>query len=786
MSRILIVGGGITGCRAAVGLADRGYRVDLVESSEGVGGKVLSYCCKATDECTRCGVCVGHTAVSEALVHPGVRILAHATLTDVRNTGRKITASVSRLLPAVEHHRCTACDACVAACPTHCISKYHRGGVAQYSIDHSRCLRSKGRTCAKCVTACPEDAVIGRKKSEDLTIRADAALVATGHAAYDATGKPALGYGRLAGVMTGEEAEQELSDHTFLGDPAADVAFVQCVGSRDPEIGRNYCSSVCCAYATRMAKALKAKNPEGRVTVYYIDLQNFDKAFSAFRQQTEEEGVEFVRSVPFAIEGMADGRLRARIENADGTRGTAEHDRIVLSVGMGPSDGAAAVSDLFAIERDEFGFFQSSPDNIWTAGTCARPRTIAESMADADATVAQIAASVPVTTKKVATKNGRALVVGGGIAGCRAAEALRALGCKATLVEESSIPGGETAAWRGDGADYDRMLQGVNTLFESRLVGLTGRLGAFEAVIETADNRRTVSCGAVIVCTGTGRADARATAPESNEILALHEIEPTLRRMRKRDLPRTVGLVLDLQQEEGKAGTEMALRTALDLRHRYGVDPYVFCRDVRVSDLPLEALYDEARQGGVNIVKHRGAVTLEPLEEGVMVRAEDSVLREELPIPCGLVGISEHGLRNEEDGKLAALLGVRTDVQGRMQDNNLHLYPGLTNRPGIFVSGACRGQDYVPDIETEARATAAAVSALLSGRGVTYDSPAAEVDASLCALCLTCVRSCPHGAMVVDGEKRSAFAEPDVCRRCGVCVGECPAGAIELAAATAG
>ncbi|NQT93453.1 MAG: FAD-dependent oxidoreductase, partial [Lentisphaerae bacterium] len=661
----------------------------------------------------------------------------------------------------------------------------HRGGVVQYSVDHSRCLRSKGRTCAKCLTACSEDAVIGRKKSEDITIRADAALVATGHAAYEATGKPALGYGRLPGVMTGEEAESELSNQTFLGDPSADVAFVQCVGSRDPEIGRNYCSSVCCAYATRMAKALKARNPDGRVTVYYIDLQNFDKAFSAFRRKTEEEGVEFVRSVPFAIEGMADGRLRARIENADGTSGTAEHDRIVLSVGMGPSDGAATTADLFGIASDEFGFFQSAPDNVWTAGTCVRPRTIAESMADADASVARIVASVPVRTKASAptAMNDRALVVGGGIAGCRTAEALVAMGCKVTLVEESSIPGGEAAAWRGDGADYTQMLKGVDTLFESRLTGLSGQVGTFEVAIETGNGPHTVKCGAVIVCTGTGRADARAAAPESNEILALHEIEPALRRMRKRDLPATVGLVLDLQKEEGKAGTEMALRTALDLRRRYHVDPYVFCRDVRVSDLPLEELYDDARQGGVNIVKHRGAVTLEPLEEGVMVRAEDSVLREELPIPCGLVGISEHGLRNEEDGKLAALLGVRTDVQGRMQDNNLHLYPGLTNRPGIFVSGACRGQDYVPDIETESRATAAAVSALLSGHGVTYDSPAAEVDASLCALCLTCVRSCPHGAMIVDGEKRSALAVPEVCRRCGVCVGECPAGAIELAVA---
>ena len=49
-----------------------------------------------------------------------------------------------------------------------------------------------------------------------------------------------------------------------------------------------------------------------------------------------------------------------------------------------------------------------------------------------------------------------------------------------------------------------------------------------------------------------------------------------------------------------------------------------------------------------------------------------------------------------------------------------------------------------------------------------------------CAFCLTCYRSCPHGAIDIDQDGRAAVISPLMCQACGVCASECPAKAIEL------
>ena len=158
----------------------------------------------------------------------------------------------------------------------------------------------------------------------------------------------------------------------------------------------------------------------------------------------------------------------------------------------------------------------------------------------------------------------------------------------------------------------------------------------------------------------------------------------------------------------------------------------------------------------------------------------EELLGQEMAIACDMVGISPFGFGLGTEPALTAMLGVTTDCQGQLQDNNLHLFPELTNRPGVYVLGSCRGVYYVPEIVTDAGAAALAVHSLLSQKNLVVEPGNAMVDADKCALCLTCIRSCPHGAMAVDPGKRAAMSLPEVCRRCGVCVGECPASAISL------
>ena len=135
---------------------------------------------------------------------------------------------------------------------------------------------------------------------------------------------------------------------------------------------------------------------------------------------------------------------------------------------------------------------------------------------------------------------------------------------------------------------------------------------------------------------------------------------------------------------------------------------------------------------------------------------------------------------------LQNLLRVDADSSNYSQQDNVWLRPTASNRKGVFFVGGCRGCFDVSDILTEARATALEAYNLV-GRGEAFVSvDRVSVEASKCALCLTCVRSCPHGAVEVafdDASSGRAAKIVDIaCHACGICVAECPAKAIHMVA----
>jgi heterodisulfide reductase subunit A len=74
------------------------------------------------------------------------------------------------------------------------------------------------------------------------------------------------------------------------------------------------------------------------------------------------------------------------------------------------------------------------------------------------------------------------------------------------------------------------------------------------------------------------------------------------------------------------------------------------------------------------------------------------------------------------------------------------------------------------------------VHAVLARKEIVVELSHAVVDGDKCALCLTCIRSCPFAAMRIFAEEKRADCVPEACRRCGICAGECPNKAIELPA----
>jgi heterodisulfide reductase subunit A len=388
MKNALVIGAGVTGCSAALELARRGTSVTVLERTGRIGGKVLSYCCKATGSCSRCGVCVAHDLIAEAIRHSKIRFVPNATIESVDDSGPKISVTAAAPGPRIDLRACIDCGKCLSACPEKSISRYSRGGLVQYSVDVSTCRIAAGRECTVCTEICPVDAIDASKAKQPVRITADGVLVATGHETFDPVVKPRLGYHRLPNVVTGFEAEQALVGRLDLG--AGSVAFIQCVGSRDPSLSRNFCSSVCCAYALRMARVLKTRNPGADVTVYYIDIQHFDKVQSAFRADVERVGVKLVRGIPSSV-SPSGRRLALTIDDPATGSTTALHDTVVLSVGMRSADGAEDVAARFGLRRDAFGFFTAPAGRILAAGTCVEPQGMIEAMASGRAAALALA-----------------------------------------------------------------------------------------------------------------------------------------------------------------------------------------------------------------------------------------------------------------------------------------------------------------------------------------------------------------------------------------------------------
>ncbi len=349
---VLVIGGGIAGATVAERLGRACVHVHLVEKEADIGGRVSEMGCKATDTCLRCNVCVADEILRSVRRVPSVQIhtLTNVTKLQQGTNGRRFTATL-------EH-------------PKH----------GQSSVN------------------------------------VDAVIIAIGYEPYNPVENSSYGYGRVANVITGVEAERQLATQNRItrpsdGLPPRRVAFIQCVGSRTEEIFRrpddtDYCSTVCCAYALRMAQQLKFQAEESEITVFYMDIQNFGKGFNDFYKDCKDK-MTFVRSRPYELAAGADGAVRVKYApvsqktDADSAVCDEEFDLVILSVGIRPPADALTLADTLGVPLDEQGFFglktaSPLPDmqraGVFVVGACESPKDIAGCIAQAEAVSAMVLA----------------------------------------------------------------------------------------------------------------------------------------------------------------------------------------------------------------------------------------------------------------------------------------------------------------------------------------------------------------------------------------------------------
>ncbi len=433
----LIIGAGIAGIQAALDIADAGFKVYLVEQSPSVGGRMAQL--DKTFPTLDCSACILTPKMVDVANHPNIDLMAYSEVEEVSGFVGNFDVKVRKKARYVDVSKCTGCGDCAAECrvagrfPNEFDEGLGKRGAiylpfpqavpAKYTIDPQKCLmltRGKCGKAPKCVDACRPGAIDFEQKDEIVSFKVGAIIVATGFDVFDAAKKPEYGYTDYPNVITGLEMERLVSasgptSGTVLVNNGEEeivpkeIAFIQCVGSRDQSVGNEYCSRVCCMYTAKQAHLIKDKIPDAKVKVYYMDVRAFGKGFEEFYDRVRREGIRYVRGNPSEIFKRGN-KLVLKVEDTlTATPCEDEFDLVVLAVGLEPRGDGRKVIDLLRLSQSPDRFLMeahpklrpvdTASDGIFLAGCCQGPKDIPDTVAQAKGAAAS--ALIPLARGKV-------------------------------------------------------------------------------------------------------------------------------------------------------------------------------------------------------------------------------------------------------------------------------------------------------------------------------------------------------------------------------------------------
>lgn len=327
VNRILIAGAGISGLTAALHLAEKGCEVILADKTDVTGGLLPVLDLQFPND--HCGMCrilpmidregAQDFCLKRGVFHDNITFLPHTLVADVTGNPGKLEVTLESLesLESLEH------------------------------LEHRE-----------------DDA------PEPMVVRDVAAvLLAGGGALFDPSDQVVYGRGELNNVVTALEFERDLagsSDYRDIvprpsdGQPAAKIAWLQCVGSRNLMSGSPWCASACCMFSVKEALHVKRITRNAAdAAIFYMDMRTFGRDYQRYRDQAEKEaGIRFVRCRIHSIEQAEDGHdLLLYYVDENGQRQAETFSMAVLATGKAPSeketeglDRLAGVKGVFPLQ----------------------------------------------------------------------------------------------------------------------------------------------------------------------------------------------------------------------------------------------------------------------------------------------------------------------------------------------------------------------------------------------------------------------------------------------------
>lgn len=340
---ILVIGGGPSGLEAARGIADLGYNAILVDKSDILGGNPIS--------------------------------ASYAALTpDMRNAEEAMGEMVNAITdnPLVDIRMNTTV------------------------------VSSEGKA--------PNLKVTLKNGVGDEKIEVGSVIVSTGFQHFDPGKETQLyGYYEFEDVITIVDVEKMLKAGNFVrpstGKKPKQVCFIQCVGSRDRQIGNQWCSKVCCGIASKQAIEIREIVPDARIFIFYIDMRMYGFWEDEIYWKAQEEmNVNYIRGIVTEITKRGDTLVVKGEDTTMGRPMEVAMDVVILSVGMEPSEGTTEMANIFNIPLESHGFIETtggalntvetSVPGVFVAGAAAGPADLEDSISTGGAAVMKACAFV--------------------------------------------------------------------------------------------------------------------------------------------------------------------------------------------------------------------------------------------------------------------------------------------------------------------------------------------------------------------------------------------------------
>ncbi|HSR32879.1 MAG TPA: CoB--CoM heterodisulfide reductase iron-sulfur subunit A family protein [Anaerolineae bacterium] len=379
VKRALVIGGGIAGMQTALDVADAGYPVILIEKTDHLGGRMseLSGLYLNFDDSTD----VLQHKINAVTRHPNIQVLTDANVVQVGGYVGNFVVRVEQLTSESAAHK--------AKNPEQLTGSESSSSVP-YTFD------------------------IG------------AIVVATGYDLYDRSHLGEYGGTRYPDVVDGLQFEEMLRPdgptggqirRPSNGSVPRQVVWIQCAGSRDPELHMPYCSKVCCMYVAKQTMMYKEQVPDGQAMVFYIDIRTQGKGYEEFAQRAMEEyDVLYIRGKaskafqepvastiePSEVSKVAkNGRVTVwGVDTLTGLPVEAEADLVVLATATVPRADAKELGQNLRVSTDEHGFFneahpklrpvESLTAGVFLAGAAQFPKDIPETVAQASGAASKV------------------------------------------------------------------------------------------------------------------------------------------------------------------------------------------------------------------------------------------------------------------------------------------------------------------------------------------------------------------------------------------------------------